>query len=198
MSLLDDLHKKILTCTECTLHVGRKNAVPGEGRPDADIMFVGEGPGAEEDEQGRPFVGRSGQLLTQMLTQVGIERQSVFIGNIVKCRPWQKNAETGAIENRKPAPEEMHTCIHYLHAQIALINPKLLVFLGGTALEAFFGPKYILSRVIGQFIRYHGQPVFVTWHPSFVLRSPRNRADYLKHFKKIRQLADRSFQFPEK
>ncbi|MEP0814301.1 MAG: uracil-DNA glycosylase [bacterium] len=188
MALLDELHKKILACTECPLHQGRKQAVPGEGRSDADIMFVGEGPGAEEDEQGRPFVGRSGQLLNQMLSQVGFDRNQVFIGNIVKCRPP---------ENRNPNPDEAAACRHWLQAQIALIRPKVIVLLGRVSLEAFFGTRYALGRVIGQFIRFQGQLFFVTWHPSYILRAQKNKSEYLKHFKKLRSLADKNFELPE-
>ncbi|MCD6119185.1 uracil-DNA glycosylase [bacterium] len=185
MSLLDELHLEIMSCEQCPLHAGRTNAVPGEGSPDADIMFIGEGPGAEEDAQGRPFVGRSGKLLTMMLDQVGFERGEVFIGNVVKCRPP---------ENRTPLANEVEACRHYLQAQLALIRPRVIVTLGVPALQAFFGQKYKLSSVVGRFIRSQGQLFFATWHPSYVLRAQRNRPDYLRHFKKLRGAKDRDFK----
>jgi len=174
MSLLDELHLEIMSCEQCPLHAGRTNAVPGEGSPDADIMFIGEGPGAEEDAQGRPFVGRSGKLLTMMLDQVGFERGEVFIGNVVKCRPP---------ENRTPLANEVEACRHYLQAQLALIRPRVIVTLGVPALQAFFGQKYKLSSVVGRFIRSQGQlflqPLitsFFVWkrekHLALALRIP--------------------------
>lgn len=161
--------------------------MPGEGNPDADMFFIGEGPGADEDEQGRPFVGRSGKLLTEMLHQIGIERSEVFIGNVVKCRPP---------DNRKPEAEEMLACRHYLQAQLALIKPKVIVTLGGVALAAFFGTGQTLSKVIGKFVLRHGQLFFPVWHPSYVLRAQSQRKEYLRHFKRLKKLVDRGFVLP--
>lgn len=186
MSLLDRVHKQILTCTSCPLHAGRTNAVPGEGNPDAVIFFVGEGPGADEDAQGRPFVGRSGQLLTQMLGQIGFSRSDVFIGNIVKCRPPG---------NRDPSPAEAEECFHYLQAQIALIRPKVIVILGSVSLVAMLGPKYTIGKVAGNFITHKGQLFFATYHPSYILRSQSQKGKYLSHFKKLRSAYDRDFVF---
>lgn len=182
--LLAELNAKIAECRECPLHAGRTNTVPGEGRPDAEIMFVGEGPGAEEDAQGRPFVGRSGQLLTYMLNQIGVERPHVFIGNTVKCRPP---------ENRTPLPAEMEVCKQYLQAQIALIHPKLIVTLGAPALLCMCGDKFKLGETVGREFVLHGQLFFATWHPSYVLRTQKLKSDYLRHFTRIRQLADVGF-----
>ena len=185
MTLLTELNAKIAECRQCPLCEERTNTVPGEGRADAEIMFIGEGPGAEEDQQGRPFVGRSGQLLTYMLNQIGIERQQVFIGNTVKCRPPG---------NRTPLPAEMEACRPYLQAQMALIRPRLIVTLGAPALLSMCGEKYKLGETVGREYILNGQLFFATWHPSYVLRTQKLKPDYLRHFMRIKQVADAGFR----
>ena len=134
---LEGVAERVATCTLCGLSKGRKKTVPGEGSPTARLMLVGEGPGATEDETGRPFVGAAGELLTQILGSIGIPRESVFIANIVKCRPPQ---------NRKPLPDESAACLPYLHRQVQLVRPKVLVALGATAAEGLLGVRQSLGQ----------------------------------------------------
>ena len=129
MDSLDEVARTVRSCTDCPLHTGRTNAVPGEGNPQADVMFIGEGPGFHEDRQGRPFVGPAGQLLEGLLASIGTNRSEVFIANMVKCRPP---------DNRDPAPSEISACSKYLDRQIELLNPKLIVTLGRFSLGRFF------------------------------------------------------------
>lgn len=151
-------------CTKCALHEGRTHTVFGEGDPDADILFIGEGPGADEDEQGRPFVGRSGALLDKMIAAMGVQRRDVYIANVVKCRPPG---------NRAPTPAEAEVCAQYLRRQIATIQPKAIVTLGGPAAKLILG-KDGVTRLRGNWHRYDGTdppiPVMPTFHPSYVLR----------------------------
>ena len=152
------------TCTACGLHRTRKQAVPGQGHPRPEILFVGEGPGAEEDEQGLAFVGAAGQLLTKMIAAMGYSRDEVFIANIVKCRPPN---------NRVPDPAEAAACIHFLEEQIALLKPKVIVTLGGTALKHLLGPETAsITRMRGHWLSYRGVDVMPTFHPSYLLRTP--------------------------
>ena len=152
-------------CTACRLHLGRTNIVPGEGNPMAELMFIGEGPGESEDLQGRPFVGRSGELLTKIIEAMTFKREEVFIGNVVKCRPP---------ENRKPHADEMETCLPYLARQVEIIRPKVIVTLGVTALTGLL-PEHIktpIGKIRGQWLEYRGIPVMPTLHPAFLLRQP--------------------------
>lgn len=159
----------IAGCTSCGLCKGRNTTVPGEGRGDSpDIMFVGEGPGAEEDAQGRPFVGKAGKLLDKMIEAMGYRRDEVYIGNVVKCRPPG---------NRKPRPEEMEMCLPYLRAQIRLIQPKVLVGLGGTAMEGLLGKPVGISRIRGVWQEYAGIKLMPTYHPSYLLRDPSKKKE---------------------
>ena len=160
---MDALTDMIRSCRKCRLCEGRTNTVPGEGNPAARLMCVGEGPGAKEDETGRPFVGAAGQLLDQILAAIECPRESVYIANIVKCRPPQ---------NRKPLPDEAAACLPYLHRQIALVRPKVLVALGGTAAEWLLGVRKSLGELRGQVHRYAGIPLVVTYHPAALLRNP--------------------------
>lgn len=160
---LDAVAEMVRACRKCRLCEGRTNAVPGEGNPAARLMCVGEGPGATEDETGRPFVGAAGQLLDQILAAIDCPRDSVYIANIVKCRPPQ---------NRKPLPDEAAACLPYLHRQIALVRPKVLVALGGTAAEWLLGVRKSLGELRGQVHRYAGIPLVVTYHPAALLRNP--------------------------
>jgi DNA polymerase len=139
----------------------------GVGSPDADLMFVGEAPGADEDTHGEPFVGAAGQLLTRMIQAMGLSREEVYIANILKCRP---DMPAGSSGNRKPTVAEMETCIPYLHAQIDLIQPKVLVALGSTALEGLL-QKSGISKLRGQWQTYRGIPLMPTYHPAYLLRN---------------------------
>lgn len=147
----------------------RNHVVPGEGKTDGpDIMFVGEGPGAEEDAAGRPFVGKAGQLLDRMIEAMGYRREDVYIANVVKCRPP---------ENRKPSPEEMAMCLPYLRQQIRLIRPKLIVGLGGTALEGLLGRPVAITRMRGIWQDCQGIRLMPTFHPSYLLRDPSKKKE---------------------
>lgn len=160
---LEAVSAMISQCRRCRLCEGRQHTVPGEGNPSARLMCVGEGPGATEDETGRPFVGAAGQLLDQILAAIECPRETVFIANIVKCRPPQ---------NRKPLPDEAMACLAYLHRQIALVRPKVLLALGGTAAEWLLSSKKSLGELRGQVHSYAGIPVVVTYHPAALLRNP--------------------------
>jgi len=164
-----DLRKRATACVKCAhLAASRKNVVFGVGNIDARLMFVGEAPGADEDAQGEPFVGRAGQLLTKIIEAMGLSRDSVYIANILKCRPDTPGETYG---NRKPTPEEMQTCIPYLHEQIDLIQPKVIVALGGTAVEGLLGKTAGITRLRGNWQTYRGIPLMPTYHPSYLLRN---------------------------
>jgi DNA polymerase len=162
------LRERVLTCVKCpNLVAARTNVVFGVGNIDASLMFVGEAPGADEDLQGEPFVGAAGQLLTKIITTTGLTRADVYIANILKCRP---DMPAGTSGNRKPTPAEMATCIPYLHEQIDLIKPKVLVALGGTAVEGLLGLTGIM-KLRGQWQTYRGIPLMPTYHPAYLLRN---------------------------
>ena len=164
-----DLRQRALACTRCPhLAASRKSVVFGVGNIDAQLMFVGEAPGADEDVQGEPFVGRAGELLTKIIQATGLQRSDVYIGNILKCRPDTPGQASG---NRKPTPEEMQTCIPYLHEQIDLIQPKVLVALGGTAVEGLLGKTIGITKLRGNWQTYRGIPLMPTYHPAYLLRN---------------------------
>lgn len=163
LATLEQVAETIRECRLCALCDGRTNTVPGEGNPQATLMCIGEGPGANEDAQGRPFVGAAGKLLDQILSAIECPRETVFIANIVKCRPPQ---------NRKPLPDEAAACLPYLHRQIALVKPKVLLAMGGTAAEHLLGVKRSLGALRGQVHRYGEIPLIVTYHPAALLRNP--------------------------
>lgn len=163
---LDEIAARIAGCTRCPLHRTRTRTVPGQGHPHPDLIFVGEGPGADEDRQGLPFIGRAGQLLTRLIVRMGFTRESVFIANVVKCRPTE-NYEMQ--KDRAPTEEEMRTCLPYLEDQIAALRPKVIVCLGGTATLGLLGLKGI-TRLRGQWHAFRGIPVMPTYHPSYLLR----------------------------
>jgi uracil-DNA glycosylase family 4 len=164
-----ELQKRALSCVKCPhLAASRKNVVFGVGSIDAQLMFVGEAPGADEDEQGEPFVGRAGQLLTKIILATGLSRADVYIANILKCRPDTPGQSAG---NRKPTPDEMATCIPYLHEQIDLIRPKVLVALGATAVEGLLGKTLGITKLRGQWQTYRGTPLMPTYHPAYLLRN---------------------------
>lgn len=163
-----DLRVRALACAKCPkLAATRRSVVFGVGSIHAELMFVGEAPGADEDEQGEPFVGKAGQLLTRIIETMGLRRGDVYIGNILKCRPDMPPGSSG---NRKPAPEEMATCIPYLHEQIDLIRPKVLVALGGTAMEGLLNKSGIM-KLRGNWHEYRGIPLMPTYHPAYLLRN---------------------------
>lgn len=163
---LADLAAEIGRCTRCPLHRTRTRTVPGQGCPRPDILFVGEGPGFEEDRQGLAFVGPAGKLLTRLIEALGYTRDTVFIANIVKCRP---TVEGRGQTDRPPSPEEMQACLPYLRQQIALLQPRVIVCLGNVAMEGLLGIKGI-TRLRGQWKTYENVPLMPTYHPSFLLR----------------------------
>jgi uracil-DNA glycosylase family 4 len=179
---LDEVVRVIADCRKCFLCQGRSNTVPGEGSPTARLMFVGEGPGQTEDQTGRPFVGRAGELLTQIIEAIDLKRADVYIANAVKCRPPQ---------NRKPLPDEIAACMPYLHRQIALIRPKVIVALGGTAGEAMLGVRKSLGDLRGKVHSYGGIPLIVTYHPAALLRNPNWKKPTWDDIRIARQLLDR-------
>lgn len=164
-----DLRARALACVKCAnLVAARTQVVFGVGNINADIMFVGEAPGADEDAQGEPFVGAAGQLLTKIIQAMGQSRSTVYIGNILKCRP---DMPPGAPGNRKPTPDEMKTCIPYLLEQIDIIRPKVLVALGATAVEGLFGKAIPITKQRGNWMSFQGIPVMPTFHPAYLLRN---------------------------
>jgi uracil-DNA glycosylase family 4 len=161
-SSLEEIAAEVAGCRRCPLHEKRSHTVFGEGDPAADLMFVGEGPGADEDRLGRPFVGRAGRLLDDIIEKgMGLRREQVFIANVVKCRPP---------ENRNPEPVEIASCRAYLHTQIDLIRPKVIVALGKFAAQTLLETKSPISRLRGQFFDYRGIRLMPTFHPSYLLR----------------------------
>lgn len=163
------LRERALACVKCEhLASSRKTVVFGVGNLHADLMFVGEAPGADEDEQGEPFVGKAGQLLTKIIETMGLKRGDVYIGNILKCRPDTPGQAAG---NRKPTTEEMQTCIPYLHEQIDLIQPKVIVALGATAVEGLLGKTLGITKLRGHWKTYRGIPLMPTYHPAYLLRN---------------------------
>lgn len=161
---LSRIRAELGECRRCRLAEGRSQIVFGTGDPRARVLFVGEGPGADEDRVGEPFVGRAGQLLTDIIQKgMGLKRSEVYIANVVKCRPP---------ENRKPLPDEMAACLPFLEAQIAAVSPEVIVALGATALEALLGRQAPITRVRGQWMEWRGVPLMPTFHPSYLLRNP--------------------------
>ena len=166
---MQNLRERALVCTKCpNLASSRTTVVFGVGDINAQLMFVGEAPGADEDRQGEPFVGAAGQLLTRIIQTMGLSRETVYIGNILKCRPDTPGQTSG---NRKPTPDEMATCIPYLHEQIDLIQPRVLVALGATAVEGLLGKTEGITRLRGKWQTYRGIPLMPTFHPSYLLRN---------------------------
>ncbi len=169
---LHAIQEEIGPCTRCPLAFeGRNKIVFGNGDPNAELLFVGEGPGADEDVQGVPFVGRGGQLLNNMITAMGLSREKVYVANIVKCRPPK---------NRVPEPVEAATCTPFLFQQIGVVRPKLIVALGATAATYLLGSKASLSILRGQIHECMGTRLIVTYHPAYLLRDPRQKAEAWK------------------
>ena len=163
---LAEIREDLGDCTRCKLHQGRKNIVFGVGNQNAELMFIGEGPGADEDRSGEPFVGPAGQLLTKIIGAMGFKREDVYIANIVKCRPPK---------NRDPERDEIDACIGFLRAQIAAVQPKLIVCLGRPASQTLLETTTSISRLRGQWKNFEGVDVMPTFHPSYLLRSPENK-----------------------
>lgn len=167
--LLDELRQRTLACTKCPALVKfRHNVVFGVGDPDTELMFVGEAPGEEEDLRGEPFVGKAGQLLTRVIETMGYQRSSVYIANILKCRPDMPPNTSG---NRKPTPAEMSTCAPYLLEQIKIIQPRAIVALGLTAVEGLIGTDQPMNRLRGRWHEFAGTPLMPTYHPAYLLRN---------------------------
>jgi uracil-DNA glycosylase family 4 len=163
------LREKVLVCTKCAhLAEFRHSVVFGVGNPNADLMFVGEAPGADEDMRGEPFVGRAGELLTRIIETMGFTRSTVYIANVLKCRPDMPKGSSG---NRPPTPEEMQTCLPYLRAQIEIIQPKVMVALGGIAMRGLFGTSEPMKSLRGRWHSFGDIPVMATFHPSYLLRN---------------------------
>ena len=164
-----ELRERVLGCVKCpNLATSRQTVVFGVGNIDSPLMFVGEAPGADEDEQGEPFVGKAGQLLTKIIETMALKRGDIYIANILKCRPDTPGQSAG---NRKPTPDEMATCIPYLHEQIDLIKPKVLVALGATAVEGLLGKTVGITKLRGNWQTYRGIPLMPTYHPAYLLRN---------------------------
>jgi len=157
---LAELNREILQCRRCRLHESKTHYVPGEGSNRPDILFIGEGPGETEDQFGRPFIGKAGQLLDKIIQKMGLKREDVFIGNVVKCRPPN---------NREPLKDEVETCLPYLLRQIAILRPKVIVCLGKVALNNLLGTSHSMGRIRGQFLSFNGTPILPTYHPAYIL-----------------------------
>jgi uracil-DNA glycosylase family 4 len=175
------------TCTRCKLHKARKQIVFGVGNPKAQLVFVGEGPGRDEDEQGEPFVGRAGKLLTDMIAAMGLRRQDVYICNVVKCRPP---------ENRLPEKDEIAACSPFLARQLAVISPKVICCLGACSAQTLLNTNQGISRFRGEFFDYHGAKLIATYHPAYLLRNPAAKAEVWKDLQKIMALL--GLQLPNK
>ena len=169
-------------CSRCKLHtLGRKQVVFGVGNPEADLMFVGEAPGADEDIQGIPFVGRAGQLLTKIIEAIGLTRDDVYIANVIKCRPPQ---------NRNPDPDEVETCEPFLFQQIDVIKPKVIVALGTFAARALLGTLDPISRLRGRMYQYRGATLIPTFHPAYLLRNPASKREVWEDMKLAKRLLE--------
>lgn len=174
----EELEKACMRCTGCGLCTGRKNVVFGVGNRDADILFIGEGPGEQEDLQGEPFVGPAGKLLDDMLSIIDLDRTKIYIANIVKCRPPQ---------NRDPMEDEQEACFDYLKRQIALINPKIIVCLGRIAARKMIDPEYRITREHGTWICRDGIWITAIYHPSALLRDLHKRPETFEDLLEIRR-----------
>ena len=181
------IREDIGDCTRCKLHKGRNKIVFGDGSPKAELVFIGEGPGADEDQQGIPFVGRAGKLLTQMIEAMGLQRKDVYICNVVKCRPP---------ENRAPEPDEVATCSPYLLRQIDVIRPKVIVCLGAVAAKTLLETTRGISQFRGQWLEWRGHKLMATYHPAYLLRNPNAKGEVWKDLQKV--MAELGLQPPKK
>ncbi len=177
----EEIWAELSNCTRCSLHEGRTNIVQTEGNRKARLMFVGEAPGADEDQQSRPFVGRAGQLLTKIINAIGFKREEVMIGNVNRCRPPG---------NRPPTPEEASMCKPFLLREIAVVQPEVIVVLGNTAMKNLLGIKEGISKLRGQFQEFNGIKVMPTFHPAYLLRDPSKKRETWEDLKKVRDYLD--------
>src|SRR2546423_1103380 len=175
-NLLEELERLATVCDKCSLAKTRTQVVYGVGNPKADLMFIGEAPGRDEDLQGKPFVGRAGQLLTDIIKAMKLTRDDVYIANVIKCRPP---------ENRNPEPDELDACRPFIRRQIQIIQPKVIVTLGRFALQSLMEKGYAITTVRGQWLDYHGIKVMPTYHPAYLLRNPAAKKDVWLDMKKV-------------
>ncbi len=174
----DDLKKSIAECKKCRLCTNRTNIVLGEGNINAKIMFIGEGPGADEDKQGVPFVGKAGQLMNKAFQALGINREEIYIANIVKCRPPS---------NSVPEEDEAQACLNYLRNQVVLIKPEIIVLLGSTALKTILGKEYGITAVRGKWMEKNGIKYMPTWHPAALLRDENKKIEFWQDLKELKK-----------
>ena len=180
---LEKLKQIVAKCSSCDLYKTRTNSVFGIGNEKADIMFIGEGPGADEDKEGEPFVGKAGKLMNQAFLGIGIKRDNVYIANIVKCRPPN---------NRIPLKEESIACLNYLRNQVILINPKIIVLLGNTALKNIIGEEYGITSSRGKWIEKKGIKYMPTFHPAALLRDESKKIDFWNDLKLVKEEAEKN------
>ena len=173
---MEELKDVAINCNRCKLSTGRKNIVFGVGNENADIMFIGEGPGADEDTQGIPFVGKAGQLMNKAFDVVGIEREEVYIANIVKCRPPN---------NRDPEQDEVLSCINYLRNQVMIVKPKIIVLLGRISLQNILGKEYKITASRGKWVEKKEILYMPTWHPAALLRDETKKIDFIRDLKEV-------------
>ena len=181
----EEIHNEIGDCTRCPLHRERKTVVHTEGNRKARLMFVGEAPGADEDIQARPFVGRAGQLLTKIIEAIGLKREEVLIGNVNRCRPPG---------NRPPTPEEASMCKPFLLREIAIVQPEVIVVLGNTAMKNLLDTREGITKLRGTFQEYKGIKVMPTFHPAYLLRDPSKKRETWEDLKKVRDYLDSTAQ----
>ena len=172
----EDLEKSIIGCKKCKLCTNRTNIVFADGNKNANVMLIGEGPGADEDKQGVPFVGKAGQLMDKAFEGLGIDRKKLYIANIVKCRPPN---------NRVPEEEEAKACLNYLRNQVILVKPQIIVLMGSTALQNILGKEYKITASRGNWIEKKGIMYMPTWHPAALLRDENKKIDFWRDFKKV-------------
>ncbi len=177
----EELEQSIKDCKKCKLNGGRTNIVFGVGNREADVMFIGEGPGADEDKEGIPFVGKAGQLMNKAFEGLGINRENVYIANIVKCRPPQ---------NRVPEKDEAAACLNYLRNQVILVKPQIIVLLGSTALKNILGDEHSITKERGIWADKKGIIYLPTWHPAALLRDENKKIEFWKDLKLLKNLAE--------
>ena len=185
----EDLEKSILECKKCRLCTNRTNIVFGQGNKKARLMFIGEGPGADEDKQGIPFVGKAGQLMNNAFQALEINREDVYIANIVKCRPPS---------NRVPEDDEAQTCLNYLRNQVILIKPKIIVLLGSTSLKNILGKEYGITAVRGNWMEKNGIKYMPTWHPAALLRDENKKIEFWQDLKEAKKYIDNNIDWEGK
>lgn len=185
----EDLEKSILECKKCRLCTNRTNIVFGQGNKKARLMFIGEGPGADEDKQGIPFVGKAGQLMNNAFQALEINREDVYLANIVKCRPPS---------NRVPEDDEAQTCLNYLRNQVILIKPKIIVLLGSTALKNILGKEYGITAVRGNWMEKNGIKYMPTWHPAALLRDENKKIEFWQDLKEVKKYIDNNIDWEGK